>query len=144
MPKTLDYDFIPEPFLDPVTKIVRSILRPKILIRINKDKDLIDCLVDSGADLSLLPAHFIEKQGIRLENGIKNQLEGIGDKRIDAYLHKVTLHLEGYSFDTLVNFSEEQSFPLLGREGFFNHFKQVVLDYKSKRLRLVLPEKSIN
>ncbi|KKQ34188.1 MAG: hypothetical protein US51_C0049G0005 [Microgenomates group bacterium GW2011_GWA2_37_6] len=61
-----------------------------------------------------------------------------------AYLHRVTLHLEGYSFDTLVNFSEEQAFPLLGREGFFNHFKQVVFDYKSKRLRIIIQEKSVN
>lgn len=150
MSSYLDYPFAIEPHRDPVTKTVAPILRPKVSIRFESDikEDTIDTdsLVDSGADYCLFPAFYLRRVGVKLEDGVWNELDGIGGVRIPAYLHRITMHLDKYNhqFEALVNFSEKQTFPLLGRKGFFDHFEEVVLDYSKNevRLRLFSPSKA--
>ncbi len=68
---TIDFDLIPEPYLDPVTKLFRPILRPKIPIKVGYkgkfDKISYDCLIDSGADSNLFPSLMGESVGINIK-----------------------------------------------------------------------------
>lgn len=139
---SIDFDLIPEPFVDAITKLPRAILRPKIPLKVeyrNKIDDIsFDCLVDSGADHNLFPAYIGERVGINVKSGVKTNSIGIGGKKIECFIHYVKLHNEHFAFDTFVTFSNEQNFPLLGREGFFDKFKEIKFDYVGNKIKLTL------
>lgn len=72
---SIDFDLVPEPLIDAITKLPRAILRPKIPLKLeykNKiDHVSFDCLVDSGADHNLFPAYMGERVGINIRSGVK-------------------------------------------------------------------------
>jgi hypothetical protein len=49
-----------------------------------------------------------------------------------AYRHDVLLFIGSHVLKTTVDFNDDQTIPLLGRNGFFNHFHRVSL-YELKR-----------
>lgn len=61
---------------------------------------------------------------------------GIGNIKIDAYSHEVTIYVGRYQFKTKIKFSYEQQIPLLGRIGFFNAFKEVLFLESEKQIKL--------
>lgn len=105
-----------------------SARRPYIPIRIvhdNKFQDLM-CLVDSGADLCLFPAKIGELIGIDIESGKKEQIGGIAENPIVAYIHSVRLIVRGLSgVDVEAGFTESKGIRagILGQVGFFDKYK---------------------
>lgn len=91
-------------------------------------------LVDSGADFCLFPASFLEVLNIDVKKGKRRVVYGIGEHKIGTYAHKVNLDINGYKFKSTIYFSADQYVPLLGREGFFNKFKEVSFDQKMKKM----------
>jgi hypothetical protein len=92
----MKFDYLEIPSRDPGKQSAR---RPYIPIRIlygNKFQDLL-CLVDSGADLCLFPAKIGELLGIDIERGKKEQIGGIAETSIVAYIHPVRLIVRGLS-----------------------------------------------
>ena len=130
------YPYSPWIYADPRThKAVQVIDRPTVFILINNtkahliSKTPVKCLVDSGADRNLFPASSGEAVGIKIKSGERRVFGGIGDIKIEAWSHKVVLHVvNDFKISTQVNFSYNQEVPLLGMDGFFNKFSKITFD----------------
>lgn len=133
------------PAKDPTTGKRVHIYRPFIPIKISlsgKDGPPILGLVDSGSDYNLFPAALGVLVGLDIKKGTEKKIGGIGGFQIKAYTWEVQLTLLSEllssltTFKTTVDFSYEQQFPLLGREGFFDLFRRVEFREKRKLLEL--------
>lgn len=134
------FDYTPEVFVNNKTGKVAYIYRPLIPVRLcnkhNLSKFPVNCLLDSGADKNLFPAQWGEAVGIKIKSGIEVIHFGIGNKDVKAYRHTVKLYLGTYIFETEADFSYEQAFPLLGREGFFKHFTRIIFHERKRFVEL--------
>lgn len=140
---SLTFDYLPEPVADPKTgKIIGTIYRPKVPIRLcyghKLNTFIVDCLADSGSDFNIFPAAWGETVGIKIKKGIYKEIYGIGGVKIDSYAHRVKLYIENNVFTAETYFSYEQNTPLLGREGFFNCFKEVAFLQSQRKIKLIL------
>ncbi|MEO6508809.1 MAG: hypothetical protein ABIO02_02555 [Patescibacteria group bacterium] len=123
-------------------KAIKYISRPfiKILIGYNLQisKTPIKCLVDSGCDQNLFPAYWGEFIGINIKSGVETIYKGIGRNTICAYGHHLKIYVPDskINFITRIDFSYEQQLPLLGRVGFFDHFKKVIFDEENSKFIL--------
>lgn len=99
----------------------------------------INCLIDSGSDRNLFPAQWGEMVGIKISKGKLKKIGGIGNAEpIDAYTHTIGIIIGTHKFQTEADFSYAQTVPLVGREGFFDHFIEVTFSQKDKVTELVL------
>lgn len=105
-----------------------------IILKRGKKQFKTEALVDSGAHLSLFHSEIADYLGIKLEKGKKIFLEGL-DGRILAYIHRLNIEIDGYSFPCQIAFSREFfiSVNILGREDFFERFK-IIFEEKKKIL----------
>lgn len=135
MTKTTGYSYLPDLFLDPKTNSLVEIYRPMLEIRISKDHGQLslpfDALVDSGSDRNLLPLYFGVQMGISFKKIKAKKIYGIGGE-ITAYPAKINIWVGTKKYETEADFSSEQKVPILGRQGFFNHFKSIRFDEKEK------------
>lgn len=98
-----------------------------------------DALVDSGSDRNLFPAEIGGIMGINFKKRSPNKLiMGIGKQAIEAFTERVSLYVGNNKFDVEVDFSYSQQIPLLGRNGFFDLFKQIIFREKDKFIDLYL------
>ncbi|PIV07904.1 hypothetical protein CO007_04050 [Candidatus Roizmanbacteria bacterium CG_4_8_14_3_um_filter_36_10] len=118
------------------SRVLSVIDRPKIPIKIRlsgkQSNTPILCLIDSGADMNLFPAHMGESIGIDITKYPQSGTRGIGNAPpIVTYKVPNIDLLIGYKAapDYLIKadvfFTPNQQIPLLGREGFFKFFKMV-------------------
>lgn len=84
----------------------------------------------------IFPAALGELMHLKIKSGEKKIIFGIGDSKIVAYTHQLKVYLGSANFFTEIDFSFEQTTPLLGRDGFFNHFKTVSFNENEKFLEL--------
>jgi hypothetical protein len=94
-----------------------------------------DFLVDSGADVSLAPRDLGEDLGLCWEEGARRVLKGISKRRecqVETRLHTVNLVIFelGIQIATPVCFAVGRAPFVLGREGFFEHFR-ITLDRRA-------------
>ncbi|MEK7517963.1 MAG: hypothetical protein AAB583_05405 [Patescibacteria group bacterium] len=113
----IKYDYLARPHIENSKLVV--ICRPIIAVRLSANYKMyptvINCLVDSGADFNLMPADIGEYLGLNIKKGKKSLHREIGDIDIVAYIHPVTIFLQGYNFKTEIHFSYVHRIPLLGR-----------------------------
>lgn len=134
------FPYNPDIYLDPNdrTKVIAVIDRPKIPVRLFfKHKFFpntapVQCLLDSGADRNLFPAHWGESLDIKVKNTKPHITHGIGNQPpITVYPHKGIKFYIGNELGTKIIFISEIDFcyehqvPILGREGFFKYFKKI-------------------
>ena len=135
----IKYDYFISPHI--VKKELIAVYYPIISIQISGNHRIyyqpVKCLVDSGADFNLLPANIGEDLGYNIKKGERIKHTGIGNIELIAYIHPITLYLEGYKFKTEVHFSYDHKIPILGRYGFFKYFKKVTFNEKLLKLELV-------
>ncbi len=108
------FTYYPYTWPDLTGKII-TILRPTVPIYISYKGNAswpFQALVDSGADRNLFPAGPGRSIGINIESGVKGKIEGIGRNQITVYTHTVKIYIANYSFETKIDFSKEQQFPL--------------------------------
>lgn len=83
-------------------------------------------LIDSGADFSIFHAEIGEYLGIDIRSGAKEMFGGIQDRGgAEAFLHRITLVVGGWKYDTTIGFSYDiapRGFGILGQKGFFDVF----------------------
>ena len=108
-------------------KYDQEILRPVIPISIKyKNKSLFyEVLVDSGADSCIFDAQIGKLLGLKITQGKKNQIFGITGKSEDYFLHKVTLSVGGWDYETEVGFLPniaKMGYGVVGQRGFFDTF----------------------
>lgn len=102
--------------------------RPFIRVRISTRENASDfiwiyALIDSGADQSVLPAEIARRLHIDLGASPSVAVKGIGGGRANAQMHPVTIAVdESWKMIIAVAFvDDEQTLPILGQEGFFDH-----------------------
>jgi len=139
--KFLKFPYQPYPVEDPTTdKITGEIFRPTIPVRLSYRHQFFkypfDALVDSGSDRNLFPADIGNVLKIRIKTKNPKIIEGIGKNKIIAYTHDITILVAGRRIKTFIDFSDEHPTPILGRIGFFNHFKKVIFDERAKEVLL--------
>lgn len=131
-------DYISRPFI--MNGKLDVVYSPVIPIKLSANHKMyprdVKCLLDSGAETNLMPADIGENLGLNVKKGKKREHWGIGSIGIVAYTHPVKIFVERYSFKTEVDFSYDHRIPLLGRYGFFKHFKTVT--FNEARLRVDL------
>ncbi|QQG40829.1 MAG: hypothetical protein HYV37_00710 [Candidatus Levyibacteriota bacterium] len=136
---TLNFEYLPRPYIDNNDKF-HEIYKSIIPIRLSSHHRLyphtIECLLDSGADFNLLPAHIGEKLQIKINKGLPTTHMGIGNVGITAYQHKVKMFIGTYSFETTVDFSFDHRIPILGTYGFFRFFKTIIFNQKELQTEL--------
>jgi len=119
----------------------RSCLMPLIPLRLctkgNAGRYIdLKTLLDSGAHVSIFPAEIGEVIGLKIKNDKTQPIYGIGGQSIETYRHDVIIEVGGWPFDAIVCFTYDKiSFPVLGREGFFNLF-EIKIDYSKETIEL--------
>ena len=95
-----------------------------------------EALVDSGATVSVFKDSIADYLGIRIDNGERISLQGIGG-RIIGYVHEVRIIIGDISFRASVVFSEEftVSMNILGRKNFFQQF---IVSFDEHRQKVIL------
>lgn len=95
----------------------------------------IKCLIDSGADLNLIPANIGEALKISIKKGKKQIITGIGGIQIESYFHEgVGIFIKGHKIETSAYFSYQQQIPLLGQNGFFDKCEKVLFNRKEEEI----------
>ncbi len=133
------FQYLPSPIQDQKGKIIGNRFLPVVPVRIiykHKVGRLLNALIDSGSDMNLFPAGYGELLGIPIKKGKTIDITGIGSIAIKAYRWEVKLYVGSTSFITTIDFSYEQQIPLLGRNGFFNKFSEIVFKEKTKEVIL--------
>lgn len=137
MSKWFDFTYHPYVAEDLKTGKKVEIFRPTVpVIIVYKSKPSWDfqALIDSGSDRNLFPASIGESVGIDVKSGNLRPIRGIGDHDIPAYTHKVKILIGPCNFEAEIDFSYEQKMPLLGRDGFFDAFKDISFNQKAKKV----------
>lgn len=129
----IKYSYLVQDKLDPKTGTkIGYIMKPYIPIRLSfhhgNPTNNIDAMVDSGSDRNLFPKQWGDIVRINFSKIKPVQIFGIGGTSITAYSSKVNIWVDGKKYETEADFSSQQQTPLLGREGFFNLFKEVTFD----------------
>jgi len=104
----------------------RSILRPRIRIRLKHRDRFIDllALVDSGADDCLFPLDVARLLRLDFDPANSHLYAGIGQGAVTATFQKVMLEVGGWSFILYAGFSDSPTVvPILGQNGFFDLFE---------------------
>jgi hypothetical protein len=99
------------------------------------DRIDVDCLIDSGADDTLINAKLAGLLGIAVTAGTRRLYQGIAHAPIPAYDHTVLMQIanDTHQFAITAAFMPElRTACLLGRHGFFEHYKVVFEQYKDR------------
>ena len=134
--------YLPEIGPDNTTGKTVQIFRPKIPVVLSVNhrvvKISVDCLFDTGSDRNLFPADWGRAAGLKVETKKPIKIGGISGS-ITAYTHKVRLHIQGILIDTEADFSDQVNTPLLGRGGFMDKVKEILINENRKTLMISFP-----
>lgn len=129
----ISFSYFVEDKIDTVTgEVVGRILRPYIPIRVSihhgNPTYPINAMVDSGSDRNLFPKQLGDILGINFKKIKPVKISGIGNQEITAFTSKINIWIDDRKYESEADFSPEQRTLLLGRQGFFNLFKEVVFE----------------
>jgi hypothetical protein len=99
------------------------------------------CEFDSGDDIITLPASAAKLLGLNLTSGKPEQMQGVDDVLFTTYLFNLDLQLPGLPAiltQVPVVFDPNTDCMLLGRQGFWNKFKSIILDQIGQQITFVL------
>ncbi len=128
---------------DAPAKIIHAPILKVSLFHKNKDRLFyIDSIVDSGADFCVFPVDAGKAIGLDIREGKSISTFGIGGKET-LYFHKVIVEViindQSWKFECRVGFSSKlnaKGIGFLGRDGFFDLFKEVSFNQQVKMFRL--------
>ena len=98
-------------------------------------------LLDSGADISVIPKDFAELIGVRMKGEIM-KANGLGGE-VKVINSKMELKIRGDHRDYVLNIPvqvvlDESKIPvILGRDGFFSYFR-IEFDHANQRVRMIV------
>jgi len=89
-----------------------------------------EMLVDSGADITLIPRSLGEFLGLSFEGKKILELRGIGEGAIPYVIEKIKIKIGKYEFESRIGISMVEEIPLiLGRLDIFDNFN---IEFKQK------------
>lgn len=114
-------------YLEKESRVVGSILKPLIEIEIFSKNELWygldEVLVDSGADITLIPKYIGEEIVNEIKSGEKAFLRGISPVELIVYIHKLKIKVAGKEFEAKVAIADSDEVPsVLGRFGALDLF----------------------
>ena len=96
-------------------------------------------LLDSGADRTIFSADIAAYIGVTdIETGVREPTLGIAGQKTDVYYHSnlsIQIWGDDKRFPTVVGFSKDIAFPILGRS-FFYHFQSVIFYEQKEQVEL--------
>lgn len=103
------------------------------LLNGSKYKDVI-CLLDSGADNSILHSSVADVLGIELTKGKPKTFYGIANQAALGFLHLIQLQIQGFNeaIDIEVAFTEDNEISLIGQLGFFDNYQITFERYRGR------------
>lgn len=89
--------------------------------------------IDTGSSICIFERKHGEQLGLQIENGLFQRV-GTATGIFTAFGFRVTLQVEGFQFDSLVYFAEDENFRrnVLGRHGWLELVKIGLIDYEGK------------
>jgi len=83
-----------------------------------------EALIDSGAAICMFHSSIGQAIGLNISKGEEDETTGVSGKPTKIYLHNVSLYVPGHIIKIRAGFTDELPIAgLLGRVGFFEHFK---------------------
>ncbi|MBI5227488.1 aspartyl protease family protein [Candidatus Micrarchaeota archaeon] len=116
------------------SRIFGKTLRPVADVTLrNGDRDVVQgMIVDSGADVTLIPKSVGDYIGFKINNEKIVEVKGIGDRGIPVVLKKAFIRIGEKEIDAIVAWSLIEEVPLLlGRKDVFDKFQIIFKDNTS-------------
>jgi hypothetical protein len=113
------------------------ILKPFIPVRLigPKNSETMLMLLDSGADLSLIPYSVGEAIGLELDMNNRSEIQGIGEGSVPYILSQVKLGIEEIEIPVRIGWALIEEVPLLlGRLDVFGRFAIEFREFEDKIL----------
>ncbi len=117
------------------TQRLGEILKPIIPVTIIGAKRSLNIfmLLDSGADLSLIPYSVGETIGLELDIENRSEVQGIGEGSVPYILNKVKLKIENIEISVRVGWALIEEVPfILGRLDVFQNFSVEFREFENK------------
>ena len=111
-------------------KIAPRVLRPVIPIELQHQGNSVryEVLVDSGADICMVPAELGELLGISLRKGKKGIVGGITGGGQEYFVHEITIRVGGWAQSVEIGFMPSMppvGYGVVGQKGFFDLWKVI-------------------
>lgn len=130
------------PFVRRPSRRFGELLKPIIPVRIAGPGRAINVfmLLDSGADLSMLPYSAGEAIGLRLDMGTRSEVQGIGEGAVPYVLGEVDLGIGGTVLHARVGWAFIEEVPfLLGR---LDVFRELAIEFREFENKIVIRHRS--
>lgn len=102
-------------------------------VNANNDWIPIVAIIDSGADVTLLPKSFLEAFGFEPRKEEVKEVRGIGEGRIPIVIKRAKIRFAGIEFVAAVAIALVEDVPyILGREDIFDRFQITFLQARKE------------
>lgn len=126
------------PFAQRQSRRFGTILKPLIPVRVSGPARSVNVfmLLDSGADLSMLPYSAGETIGLSLDIGTRSEVQGIGEGTVPYVLGEVDLQIGGIVLRARVGWALIEEVPfLLGR---LDVFRELAIEFREFENKIVI------
>lgn len=123
------------PFEKRNSRRLGPILKPLIPVQLigPKNSETMLMLLDSGANLSLIPYSVGEAIGLELDMSNRSEVQGIGEGSVPYILSQVKLGIEMIEIPVRIGWALIEEVPLLlGRLDVFGHFAVEFREFEDK------------
>lgn len=115
-----------------------NIFRPYVPIQL-KTKEAgwkhFDFIVDTGADITMLPYYMAEILGVDLEKAQQDEFTGIGGHKVNSWKTTIQIKIVNWEFKIRAAFTSDNLTPLLlGRVGTLDRKFSWIFDHKRKKI----------
>ncbi len=113
------------PFRKRLSSRLGEILKPLIPVRLigPESSETVLMLLDSGADLSLIPYSIGEAIGLELDMNRRSEVQGVGEGSVPYVLSQVQMRIGARKVPVRIGWTLIEEVPLLlGRLDVFDHF----------------------
>ncbi len=124
------------PYQQDKSALFGKIYRPLIEFEVRVDDDWIPIagILDSGADVTLLPKSFLEAFCFEPAKEEVKEARGIGEGRIPVVIKTIRIRFAGIEFDCRIAIALVEDVPyILGREDIFDNF-EIIFRQKHKEI----------
>lgn len=130
------------PFEARQSRKLGQVLKPIIPVRIIGPARAVNLLMllDSGADLSLLPYSVGETLGLKLDIATRSEVQGVGEGAVSYVLGEVDLRIGGVELRTRIGWALIEEVPfLLGR---LDVFRELSIEFREFENKIVVKHRN--